>query len=277
MSDGGIQVHPQAQRLINENAILREQVVGLLAELDALLTTVKPNLLAIYQTRIGPWELSLLKAQFEIARLKRKIELIQASVNHAVRPDLQQVEAQVASECIAWEVRVKEAAERITAAESRLQNFLSLQEAAELRDLYRALVKKLHPDVNRQLTAEQSRLWQRVQTAHSRADLTELRALSLLADKLMPPRAGPSSLETLQKEQKALADQIDSLLKRIKEAEGRPPFTLRQQLQDSAWLDCRRLELEAQIEQLAAHRLALESHLHQLLPDNENGKWFNQN
>ena len=40
---------------------MREFVVELLTEYDGLLHTVRPNLLTMYQTKSGPWELGLLE------------------------------------------------------------------------------------------------------------------------------------------------------------------------------------------------------------------------
>src|SRR5208282_2007968 len=95
MNDYSIQLHPETQRLIDENSLLREELVRLLTDVDDLVQTIKPNLLAFYQTKIGLWELRALKAQFEVARLKRMIELVQACLNRGERPDLMEIEARL--------------------------------------------------------------------------------------------------------------------------------------------------------------------------------------
>ena len=191
MNDHPIQLHPEVRRLADENGLLRDELVRLLTDLDDLVQTVKPNLLAFYQTKIGLWELRALTAQFEIARLKRKIELVQACLNRGGRPDLAEIEARLELDALAWQMKLKEAQERIQAAESRLQHLLSPVEDRELKTLYCTLVRKLHPDVNPNFTENHKRLWQRVQSAYVRGDLTEMRALALLAEKLggAPPPA----------------------------------------------------------------------------------------
>lgn len=277
MNDRSIQLHPEMQRLADENSLLREELVRLLTDLDDLVQAVKPNLLAFYQTKIGLWELRALKAQFEIARLKRKIELVQACLNRGQRPDLAEIEAQLELETLAWQMKLKEAQERIQTAESWIAHLLPPAEDRELKTLYYALVKKLHPDVNPDLTDGHKRLWLRVQLAFIVGDLTEMRALALLAEKLggVPPAA--ASLEKLRADQKILQEQIDELLKQIETIESQPPFTLREQLADDAWVATRREEMETQINQLQAQRTGLESHLQQLLPGPDYGKWFSEN
>lgn len=124
MNAGQIQLHPEVQRLVDENDLLREELTGLLAEAEQLVQLVKPNLLAMYQTRIGAWELRLLRAQWETARARREIELIQASLNRGLKPDLREIEGLLDLEFLSWQERVREAAERIHAAEQRLKQLL---------------------------------------------------------------------------------------------------------------------------------------------------------
>ena len=270
-------LHPEIQRLGDENTLLREELIGLLAEADQLVQVVKPNLLAIYQARIGAWELRFLRAQWETARVRREIEMIQASLNRSQKPDLPEIEGLLDLEFLAWQERVREAAERLQSAEHRLKHLLPPAEGQELRNLYYALVKRLHPDVNPGLTDDQQRLWHRAQAAYAFGDLHELRALALLAEKSGAVAPAPKSLDRLREDQAALARQIAEMLKRIEHIEGAPPFTLRPQLEDDAWLARRRQELDTQIEQQQAQCNALVAHRQHLLLDGTHGTIFGQN
>jgi len=174
MNEGPIQLHPEAQRLACENDLLREELTALLTQVDTLLGTAKPNLLALYQTKIGLWEMRLLQAQCETARQRRKLELDQASINRGVPPAPSEIEATLELEFLAWQQKLREAAERVQTAEQRLKHLLSPTEDRELKKRYHALVRRLHPDVNPNLTDEQRRLWHRVQAAYEAGDFTEL-------------------------------------------------------------------------------------------------------
>jgi hypothetical protein len=268
--------HPELQRITDENALLREELTGLLTELDGLLVTVKPNLLAIYQSRIGVWEMRLLQAQFEVARLRRCLELAQASLSRGLPPDPQEIEGMIELESLGWQQQLQEAADRIRTAEQRLKHLLPPAEDRELKKLYYALVKRLHPDVNLELSDAQRHLWQRVQEAYAASDLAELRALTLLAerDAAAPP---PKSLDRLRQEQAILSRQITETLKRIQTIESQPPFTLRASLEDETWLAARRGEIDAQINQLRTRQTALATHLKHLIPEQIHAKRFDQN
>lgn len=276
MNDQPIQIHPEAQRLIEQNRLLREKVVRLLTRIDELLEVVRPNLTAIYCLKIGEWEYRELMLQFEVARLKRHIELIQAAINRRQRPDLDAIRAQLDEEYRLWQIKIEEEKERITAAETRMKHLLSEKETRKLKKLYFQLAKRLHPDANPNVTDEQRRLWLRVQSAFAAGDLAEMQALALLAkdDGAVLPTA--TTLTELSREQETLRHQIKRLLRRIATIESEPPFTLRQSLEDDAWVAARRAELENKIDHLRICRCQLESHLDQLLAYSNEGTRFSQ-
>lgn len=277
MSNLAIQIHPEIRKLAGENNLLREELARLLAEVDNLWHTVKPNLFALYQTRIGLWELRVFKAKFAVARLKRKIELVQASLNRCHAPDLRVIEGGLELDFQAWQARIKEAQERIQAAEAHLKHLMPAAESSELKTLYHCLVKMLHPDLNPNLTGIQKLLWHRVQSAWLAGDLLEMRVLALLARKNGPVLSAATTIEELRAEQKTLQTQIEELLERIESIGSQPPFTWREQLEDEAWVAMRRMELELKISELEARRRALEAHLRKLLSGSHYGKCFGPN
>jgi chromosome segregation ATPase len=131
--------------------------------------------------------------------------------------------------------------------------------------------------VNANLTDDQKRLWLRVQSAYEAGDLAELRALALLAEKFGSLASPAKSLEKLRQDQQTLEKQIAEMLKRIEQIESQPPFTLRGELEDMAWVAARRTEIEKQITQLQTQRDALDAHLHGLLTGKDYGQQFGKN
>lgn len=259
-------LHPDIQNLSEANAELRAELAALLTEAHDLVHTVRPNLLAIYQTKLGAWELEKLKAQFRVARLKRTIELMQAALNRGQVPDVRQIEAQVQEEQVLWEVKLKEAAEKLQHAEERLTHLLSDEHNAELKKLYYQLVKQLHPDLHPEQDHGTRQMWQQVQHAYDLGDLEKLRALALLLKDAKPPENTPDALEKLQAEHAMLEKRISELKRKIAEIESQPPFTLREDLDNEVWITMRRTALEKETAPLQAQAAALEKHLETLLP-----------
>jgi hypothetical protein len=272
-----LSLHPEILRLCEENSLLREEVVHLLTEAHDLVHTMKPNLLALYQTKIGVWELKQFRLQCQASRLKRKVELIQASLNQGRWPDLAAIEAQLEEEFRAWEHKLRLESERIAAAEERLRHLLSPEDDHELKKLYYGLVKRLHPDLNPDLTENQQRLWWRVQEAYELGDLDELRALALLADRSASPVSTASSLERLTIEQRTLDQQIQRLLKEIETIESRPPLTMRSELLDDDWVRNRCQTIQSAITELQQRCASLTSHIQTLLKEYPGEQLFGQN
>ena len=245
MSKRALNLHSETRALAAENELLRDELARLLAEAHDLWHTVRPNLMALYHTKIGACELDLLQTMYQFAYLKRTLELAQAALNRSELPDRQAIEQQLQRELVGWRQRIAEAAERIKSGEARLSSLLSPAKDRKLKKLYRALVKALHPDLHPNLTAEQARMWQRVQDAYALADLEELQALALVVKQ--PEAAVPEllSLDKLRLEQEKLRKHIAEMLERIGSIRSHPPFSLQEQLADGDWVAERRRELEA--------------------------------
>lgn len=236
-------IHPEIQRITELNAVLRDELARLLLLAHDLTKIIRPNLLALYQTKIGEWELEKLKAQFRVARLKRTIELVQAALNHGAKPDMVQIETQVQEEQALWKRKVEEAVAKLQEAEQHLGNLLPDEQSAELKKLYHHLVKQLHPDLHPEQTPGDKLLWQEVQDAYDARDLDKLQA-----------------------EHDLLEKRINQLELRIKEMESQPPFTLRENLENEAWITLRRTALEEETEPLQIQAAMLEKHLETLVP-----------
>lgn len=273
----GMTLHPEVVRLCGENELLYEEVVHLLTESHDLVHTVKPNLLALYLTKIGSWELKQFHLQCRAARLKRKAEMIQASLNQGKWPDLVVIEAQLDAEFSAWEHKLQMESERITEAEERLRHLLSPQENRELKTLYYRLAKKLHPDLNPGLTEEHKLLWRRAQAAYESGNLEELRALTILVDRAPLPASPASSLQRLEEERHRLEGQIRRLLEEIEQIEGRHPLTLRSKLADDAWVQTRLESIQAAIAEIEERCASLMTHIQTLLKEYPGEQLFGNN
>ena len=269
--------HPETQRLTAENAILLDELASLAAERHTLQHIVRPNLLTLYQTKLGPWELRLLEARCDIARLKRRVEMVQASLNRGQKPDLDAIDACLELEFITWQQEMKEAAQKIEAAQFRLEHQLTAEQDAELKKLYHALVKKLHPDVNPDLMEDQKRFWAQVLVAYEAGNLEELKALTLLTDHGAKAAAAPDSIEKLRAEHERLIASVKAMLAQLDEIKAHPPFNMQNHLEDEAWVTARRAEIDNSVTALHEQAATMANHLQALLIVHAPGQRFGPN
>lgn len=272
-----IELHPDIRRLMAENKLLREELAHLLAECEHMVHTVRPNLMALYQTKIGVWELKLLTQQANAARLKRKVELIQAQLNQGILPNIFDIDKQLEHEFMLWQTKIKEAADKIKKADILLNNHMSPKEDREFKKLYYSLVKKCHPDVVAMVTEENNLLWQRVQRAYENNDLDELRTIALLAEKIKEVKNDLSSIAILKKEQQSLKSHIERLTKQISKLEKSPPFYMSKDLDNEKWINKRRQNIEKQIKSLQKRIVSYEKHLQTLIPGIKHAGRFSTN
>ncbi len=260
MANPTLALHPAHAALAAEVAALREELAALLAEVDELVEFVRPGLLALYQVRLGPAELQLLAARYEVARVKRAIDLAQAALNAGKNPDPARIEATLEREAAEWKERLEAAAKKLLQAHEHLKGLLSKEDSAEMRTLYLILVKKLHPDLHPDLTDEEKKLWHKVQEANLLNDLQGMRALVALADGKVAPKETPA-MDALAHEKEVLSKHAEAQRKKIAAIRSEPPFTLERELNDEAWVKERCEALAAEAEELTRQAKELAEHL----------------
>lgn len=246
----------QALKLSPEIINLRENIASLEQELgkviferDEMLNTVKPNLEAEYQKKIGYKELERLETEITARRYKRQIELIQAAVNRQESIEEKEINKQLDDEFQKWYKKIEDQYQKVKEAEHRLSSLMSDDENKEFKKLYRQLVFKLHPDLNPNQTKDEENLWHRIQLTYKSGDLEEMRSLMIILEAQDSAVELPSSKDILEKRQTNLAKQIQKIINHMSELEQAFPFNIVGKLADKAWVNTKVEEIQEQIHQ----------------------------
>jgi hypothetical protein len=261
------QLHPEVVTLQNDCRLLTDELARLLTRKDNLLAAVIPNVQAEYRIRLGLLELEAFTLRVEVGRLKRIISLAQAEKNRGGAPGWEKIDIRLAAEFANWEAEMKKKTDEIDRAALRMDSLFSEEESHKLREFYYKLVKRLHPDVNPDMTEEEKRLWDNVSQAYRSGDLVELEALWLILQDGGPQIKRPDSLEILRSEKERLMGLVKTIMANIQEIKSKPPYTLWAKINDPRWIEKKQSEINGEIVRLEEAKGDLQKHVDSLMAE----------
>jgi hypothetical protein len=237
--------NPEYENLLSSIQELETELAELVYGRDKLLYHICPKLQTEYLLKIGKLEYAIFECQCKILRTKRKIEVIQAFLNREQSYNIAEIEKQLDKEYQEYTKKLLEKYKEIERARFKNNNYGSLltdEESSELRKLYTLIVKKLHPDINRDITEEQHNQFVDAVNAYKNADLSELRIIYLLLEKTSVTET-VSSMDKLKTRKKLLLDEKEYLLNEIQKIKETFPYNIKDLLQDKVKLQCEIEEL----------------------------------
>lgn len=253
---GGIVEYPDIER--EHASRLREELAASVGERDELLYVICPNIETAYMLAVGSLEYRTFELRCNMLRLRRKAELIQAMINRQEPIDEARIEAILNGEFAEYQTQLAARLGAMNAAleRSRLDR-LSDDESAELKKLYRAIVKAIHPDLHPDFTSETLRLFENAVSAYAAGDLAAMRMIAeLVAGGLSLD--GPIGADVIDR----LSAMIAAVRRDIDDIKSRYPYTMKIVVEDPARTEELRAELEresARLTEMIAryeHRIA---------------------
>ncbi len=243
-------VLPELEKLQKEIAQLRTELSMLILERDELQHVICKNVEMEYILAVGVLECKVFELDCQLQRIKRKISLVQTYINHQKKVELEKIEQQLDAEFAAYKKQLESEMNKINAAISRSQGrVLREEEQKELKQLYRTIVKALHPDLHHDLTEAQINLYYNAVDAYKHGDLPALRAIAILVDKPEESNQSEDTLAKLTKEKERLEQSLQAVNATIDEIKKQYPYTLKSLLDDPDKLSSRKQELQFMIEQ----------------------------
>jgi hypothetical protein len=243
---------PAKEELIEQFDVLSTEYIRLLNDKDVLTEWGKPQLEALYATRVGVHQIELLQLQLYIKALKRKLELARGAINQGEIPDFAAIEDLVSEELILIQVQINFQVDVVRQSKEMLSHLSSPTKSAELRKLYRVMARQLHPDINPNLTEAQSNLWHQVRNAYETGDLDRLKALQIVYEKELN---GFESMKDQMTEEELLLkvsilkEGIKVLDEQILAIRSEFPFTVQDQIKDDVWVAEKVEEIRKSIEE----------------------------
>jgi uncharacterized metal-binding protein/gas vesicle protein len=272
-------IDPQYKALHKKHTALKNQISIIIEDRADLVCHQAVALKAEYIMKIGRLEYELFKLECNIARARRKIDMIQACINLQVPIDEEHIEKQLDKEYEDYIEKLKQMASDIDVA-NYLEDCekLTTEETVELKKTYRAIVKLIHPDVNDNLSEEQKALWNRVTDAYETGNIEMLKVLYELAldneaIENTENMDDKNEIDILKTKVEFLQNKIKDLLIDIEKIKKAFPFNIVDFLEDEEQIRNKQEELHKSIKE--AERLLEELNAYLLMLKPANGEYKN--
>lgn len=261
-----IEINPEYKKLIEEVKQLKEDIASLYEEKEELIYHTCKIIETEYMSKIGVLEYKIYEFQCKLLRLKRKIELYQMKINRQEIPNENEIEEKLDIEYKKYEEKLNKMANDIQDSLNRINfEFLSETDSKELKNIYRKLIKKLHPDLNKENNEKNKKLFLQVIRAYEHGDLETLKNLELLTDEITErDEKEIDGLEELKQSKIKYETIINELLQSISKIKDSFPYNKKEFLKSNILVEKKKDELKKEMEKYKEVYLKLENILKQL-------------
>lgn len=250
--EDNIIMYPDFEKLKDDVEKLRTEFSMLVLERDELLYQECKSIEMAYMLSVGALEYKAYEIECAVLRLKRKIELIQAKKNRQEKIFLFKIEAILDEEFAEFKEKLNEQIGKMNKAlERSKEKILTELEKRELKRLYRAIVKALHPDMHPGLSNEKLRLFHHALETYENGDLEGLRIIgTMVSEPILPDEKSDGTVAFLIREKDRLTKIIQSIKLRIKKIKSEYPYTMKPIVQSPEKIEERKSELKEKINSL---------------------------
>ena len=238
------------ENLKNELLKKRTELSMLVLQRDELKYVICKNIETKYMLELGNLEYRLYQSECIIMRLKRKVELIQMRINRQEKIDVATIDELLDEQFREYQQNLEEKIKKMNEAIERDNGeVLTEQQVKELKKLYRAIVKALHPDLNPNVTKQQIKLFQNAITAYKNGDLQTLRIINEMISNNQSEYDNTDNIEKMRDELIRLDRMISSINGDVEKIKSEYPYTMKDILFDKEQLNQRKEELKDNIDQ----------------------------
>ena len=265
---GEIIEFPDIKRKKEELARLKKDLEDLLLERDNLLYITCENIKTNYMLIFGSLEYKLYQAYCQYLRLRRKKDLIQAKKNRQEKVKIEVIEDQLDKEFQDYKEKLDEKMDQINQALKRSkEDYLSEKETIRIKKLYKAIVKRLHPDLNPDLTEGERELFFHATEAYQDGDLARIEIIFSIVDSGESKDELTSSNADLEEEIQRMEGLVKKIQGEIGSIKENPPYSWKVYLEDEEKKTEKLRELKEDLENFKTAIRTQEEYIRDLMED----------
>jgi hypothetical protein len=248
MKNNLLAITQQNEELTRELELLHLEFLDLFTRHKDMIENESFILTSLYLEKLGHLQLELLEKQTEASRLKMKMNLIQSAINRNERPDLKAIEKEINSQLQTYYAQILAQSAELDEAKKVLSHLIPEEETQKLKEIFRVLCKRLHPDLNPNQTEEEKDLFIKVKAAYDLKRLIDLQNILLFLDDSDKEKLKLiSSIEKVERI-RHLENQVQSLKLKIDHLKQSFPFSIKELILDENSIVLKQEELRIKIQ-----------------------------
>jgi len=255
MNQNTLAVTPENEELNRKLAQLAVEFLDLFTRHKGMVEDESVILNALYLEKLGRFQLELLQKKTEAARLKMKMQFVQAAINRDKRPDVQAIEKLVDKKFQDYYAEIEAQAAALDQAKEVLSHLVSKEDTLKLKELFRVLCKRLHPDLHPDQTEDEKELFIKVKSAYDLQKIAELQHILLYLDESKEKKivllSGDEKMERISR----LESNIKALNAKIAQLHQTFPFNVKELIVDEKYITQKQGELKSEIEKFEQQRV----------------------
>lgn len=257
-------VPPDFEALYAKNAALRQELACLHEELEYLDRILLPATRTTYMIKVGVLRLELLQLQVDVMKLRRAIALHRSCLQQGDAADKMGVGERIDREFLQWDERLRYEVAQIEMAKAAFSSLAVVEDEGEIRALYRALCRKMHPEIGGDRGPEAKSLWENIHTAYAWNDLFHLKALQMIAEDYPDSYDLPNDIGGMRRTCDNLGELARQLTQKLENRRQEPVFEWRRILDDPVRLTNEQEKLRNEAAATRLQKLALQDMLRTL-------------
>lgn len=143
----------------------------LFLEYEELVNHIGPEIEYKYILNFGFLEIKLYELEIEINKLKKKIQIIQKELNHQNKISIHEIDSKLEELFKAYDENLKKQKEDYGKLSESEKQYLSKEDTTRLKEMYRKIVKVLHPDLKTNVSETEKTLFNQATFAFKVGDL----------------------------------------------------------------------------------------------------------